>query len=128
MSWPYPQFEPQIIYRPKSSSWQCLIRELPGKAPFRSIEGPNPPAHLTPNDALAAAEERVKELLSSRQEALSTEVVKFLTDDKPRLRRVMIPNPDKGPPIKQWEAQRTDGTWTDPQPSPYGAVKLALER
>ena len=77
MSWPYNEYEPQIMYLPSSNSWLCKVRKLntgnPQESSFRSMEGPNPPIHVTPNDALQAAVDRISSLENSRQEVLAVE-------------------------------------------------------
>jgi hypothetical protein len=73
--------------------------------------------------------DRITSLEDSRQEVLAVEAVKRLTEDKPRLRPVMVSSLDKGPhKLKMWEAQKSDGTWTEPQATVYGAMKMAIRK
>lgn len=122
MSWPYEQFEPRIFYNEKSKSWVCRVRPREG-AEFRSLEGPRPPLHGTPDEALAAAQSHVQALQGAREESLAVEAIRLLAAG--RLTRATIEG-DDGP--LRWKAQHEDGTWTDPHLSPLKAVKIALER
>lgn len=127
--WAHDKFEPVIKYLPDRGTWYCLIRE--GRSgEFRSLEGPEPLGHPTPGDALTAASALLDGLETARHEALAVEVVTLLTASPPRLRRAIITEmaePSAPESSSLWEAQRDDGTWTDPVPSPYKAVKIAKE-
>lgn len=128
MSWPHPNFEPQVRHFPASNTWRCFVRKLPD-GPFRSLEGPGVPSHTTSDAAVAAASQRVSDLLAARQESLAVEVVRLLVAVPARLRPVSVPNPEGGPDLRYWQA-RADSTapWTDPVPSPYEATRIALGR
>lgn len=127
MSWPYPQFEPQITYLPRTSSWVCLVRPLPD-GEFTSLDRPGASLHPTPDAALASAVTSVQALLQAREEALAVEALTLLTATPPRLKPATIPNPEGGnnqAPLKYWQAQEEDGTWTEPLPTVFEAVKVA---
>lgn len=128
MSWPYPGFQPQIVYITTTSSWRCLVRKVPD-GPYRSLEGPSPPLHATPDAALAATVSLVADLLAARKDSLAVEVVRLLTAIPARLKPATIPDPEGGPNLRYWIALGDDGvTWTSPQPTPYEAVRIALNR
>lgn len=127
-SWPYAgKFEPQVQYLSASDSWRCVVRRLPD-GEFRALGAGQNSTYSTPDLALAAAIDRVAELLSARQEALAVEVVRFLTATPARLKPQNVQDPETGTQLRYWTAQSDAGAWTTPQSTPYEAVKLALNR
>lgn len=127
-SWPYAgRFEPQIQYLPTSDTWRCLVRRLPD-GEFQALGAGQTSTYSTPDLALAAAIDRVGELLSARQEALAVEVVRLLASTPTRLKPQNVQDPETGATLRYWVAQSDTGVWTAPQPTPFEAVRIALNR